>query len=71
MPNRATLITALILDRPMCLDCIAAKSGLPADTIDGVLQRIGRVLNLQRTVERCRACGETDVEVASVARPPI
>ncbi len=69
MPNLAPLITALILDRPMCLDCIASKSGLSATRTKTVIQRIAAVLDLHRQIGRCRICGRMDAEVMFVDRP--
>jgi len=69
MPNLAPLVTALILDRPMCLDCIAAKSGQSAARVETVVERIGTVLSLHRQTGRCRACGRMDAEVMFVTRP--
>ena len=51
-------ITALILDRPLCLECIAAKSGLTADQAEALLERIAAPWKLYREPARCRACGE-------------
>ena len=58
MPETAALITALILERPMCLDCIATKTGASLNEVEASFLRIGRVLRLRRhTGESCRACG--------------
>ncbi len=69
MPNLAPVITALILDRPTCVDCIAAKSGLAAKRAAIFIERISKVLTLHREVGRCRACGRMDAEVVFVDRP--
>jgi hypothetical protein len=54
----AALITALILERPMCLDCIAHKANVSLNTVEASFLQIGRVLQLRRHAnERCRACG--------------
>jgi hypothetical protein len=50
------VITALILDRPMCLDCIATKSGMTVTDTEAVVQRIATALKLYREVARCRMC---------------
>lgn len=68
MPDRAPLITALILDRPMCLPCIAAKSLVSVETARSTLETIATALVLQRRTGRCVACGETTA-VHSVGRP--
>lgn len=68
MPYRAALITALILDRPMCSDCIAEKAGLSAADLDATLTTIRAVLQLHSGMDRCRTCGLTTT-VLSVDRP--
>jgi hypothetical protein len=70
MPERAALITALILDRPMCFDCIAAKSGLSAHSFKETLAVVGAVLQLRNATECCRVCGATTT-VLSVDRPAL
>jgi hypothetical protein len=69
MPEQTALLTALILDRPLCSSCIAAKTGLTSDlALETLLERIRRVLPLHRDQGRCRACG-LDTTVISVDRP--
>jgi hypothetical protein len=69
MPERAALITALILDRPMCLPCIALKSLVSAERAESTLVTIATALVLRRESGRCVACGQTTT-VHSVGRPP-
>jgi hypothetical protein len=57
MPRDTAVITALILERPLCGRCIADKSGLDTSQVFKVLQTIGEVLTTHRRVDRCRACG--------------
>jgi hypothetical protein len=62
MPETAALITAVILDRPVCLDCIALKAGIDAATAGVSLARIKNVMVVHRDESgRCRACGTTGV----------
>jgi hypothetical protein len=62
MPETTAIITALILDRPLCLDCIAMKAGVSHATVEAILARIKKVLTLRRDERgRCRACGTTGV----------
>ena len=65
----ATVIAALILERPMCPDCITTKSGLSAAEAEAVIQRIAAVMAIHREVTRCRTCGVT-VGVVSIGPPP-
>ena len=59
MPDRAAIITALILDRPLCEECLASKSGLSPSSIDETLTIVRTALKLHETEGRCRACGES------------
>ena len=69
MPENAAVLTALILERPLCLDCITAKASMTEPDVDRGLARIGGVLVLRRFEhERCRTCGEVR-EVLSLERP--
>jgi hypothetical protein len=62
VPERTALVAALIVDRPMCRDCIATKAGVTVDTIDSAIATIQKVLRLSR-LERgtCIACGTIGV----------
>jgi hypothetical protein len=57
MPDRETLATALILNRPMCVDCIAEKSGLSVSILAATLRTVQTALVLHSAVDRCRECG--------------
>ena len=66
-------MAVLLVERPMCLDCIAAKAGVSPAEADRALTIIATHLPLQRhatltmmatdlqlqrhATERCRACG--------------
>jgi hypothetical protein len=60
MPNRAALITTLILHHPLCTDCLATKSGVSVADLNTTIARIQESLVLRRAADRCRACGSTD-----------
>jgi hypothetical protein len=58
MPETVAMVTALILERPMCLDCIARKASISLNDVEAAFLHIARVVGLRRfTSERCRACG--------------
>jgi hypothetical protein len=58
MPERADFIAVLIIDRPLCLECIAAKTGMSAMSVKGYLERLETTVTVHRAhEERCRACG--------------
>ena len=63
MPNRAALVTALILDRPMCVACIETKSGLGASDVGATLDVVRSALLLHTETARCQVCGETKTVV--------
>ena len=69
MPATTALVTALILERPLCISCIATKAGEPsAAALEASMERIRHVLAMHRRQERCRACG-TLTTVFIVERP--
>jgi|RhiMetdeSRZDD1v2_1073273.scaffolds.fasta_scaffold1132439_2 hypothetical protein len=68
MPERAALVTALILGRPLCLPCIATNGTMSIQRADTTLEIIQTVLVLHRQTGRCQACG-LDTEVLWVSRP--
>lgn len=70
MPDRAALITALILDRSLCLSCIADKSLVTVERVTDALAGIARALVLTSRTDRCAACGHTTA-VYSVGRPEL
>ena len=69
MPRHAAVIAVLILDRPICLDCIIAKSGLATAEVESYLEQIGVGLEVTVEEDRCRACGEPRT-VFSLTRLP-
>jgi hypothetical protein len=69
MPEHSSLITALILERPMCLDCLARRAGMSVDAARTVLTVIGRALRLNRDdASPCRSCEKLGT-VFHVERP--
>jgi hypothetical protein len=54
------LITSVILDRPTCLLCLAAKVGVDKLAVVRAMERIGETIQIHMANdERCRACGST------------
>ena len=66
----AALISALILERPLCLPCITTKVGVSEPRAELALGLIQSVLVLRRERGRCRACDAEDVQLVSVRRRP-
>jgi|RhiMetdeSRZDD1v2_1073273.scaffolds.fasta_scaffold02709_8 hypothetical protein len=58
-PDKASLIALLLIERPMCLDCICEKVGVSTIEGDRYLTTIGAALALQRSEEQCSRCGKT------------
>jgi hypothetical protein len=59
MPERAALISALILESPMCVPCIATTATLLDAEVEMALARIAPVIAIHRELaDRCRACGQ-------------
>ena len=70
MPVQAALITALIVDRPMCLDCLAARTSMEPEALETALEVLGRVLVMHRySATTCDTCGATK-SVVALERPP-
>lgn len=70
MTERIAIITALILERPLCFDCLCAKAGMKPLSVNRLLGQIGRVVKVHRMPKaRCRSCGENRPTV-SVDRSP-
>ena len=68
--HEVSLVTALILERPTCLQCIAKRAHLEVQAAETVLTVIRRALNVPRdNLSRCRVCGR-DGEVFCIDRPP-
>ena len=70
MPDSAALIAVLLVERPLCIRCLATKSELTLIDLDAVIANIEGALVLHRAVDRCRACGITDMTF-SIDRPAI
>ena len=69
MPHTAALIGVLILERPMCLPCVAAKAHVSETQVAASVARLALVVRTHRQDGgHCRACGKTGV-VVSLTRP--
>ena len=68
MPDRAAFIPALILDRAMCVECIATKAVVSIERAEKTLEIIAAALVLRGETGRCVVCGETRL-IRSVGRP--
>jgi hypothetical protein len=71
MPEWAALIATLIVDRPLCLPCVAGRAQIPELEAKGYLDRLRAHLTIYREGnDRCRACGIVG-KVHSLSRLPL
>ena len=69
MPETASLVTGLIMERPLCLNCIAIKASANVAAVQVAFASIRKVLNIGRAEDvRCRACGDVGT-VFQINRP--
>jgi hypothetical protein len=58
VPEIAALITVLIIERPMCVSCIASRAQIGEATVRSYLLRMTSMLHVNlHADERCRTCG--------------
>jgi hypothetical protein len=66
--TQLAFITGLILERPLCISCIATKTDMAsADSVATMLERVRHIYTLHRGCGRCQSCGLTTT-VMSVLR---
>jgi hypothetical protein len=65
MPRDATLVTALILERPLCMECIRSRADLSETEVGLALAQIQRALAIHMDPGCCRACGTHGVVIHS------
>ena len=58
MPEWAALIAVLIMERPLCVSCIASKAGLTHGEVESYLARIEVVVEIKQALDSCRTCGK-------------
>lgn len=72
MPEIPALIATLILERPMCVPCIATRATTSETGVETALARIASVLVVREFGGRCRACGQTGIVVSAIhSRDPM
>ena len=68
LPHKANIIASLILQRPMCIRCIATKASTSETVVEASIDGMATVMRLRREFSgRCLACGCIDT-VVSFAR---
>jgi hypothetical protein len=71
MIERVALITALILDRPMCLECITTRAAMPLEEIVAVIELIAGGVTVHHQIGPCVACRNDDRPTVSVDQPGV
>ena len=59
MQDETALVALLIIERALCVDCIAKTSRIRRGDVEPRLARIGTTIALTSTVDRCRVCART------------
>jgi hypothetical protein len=58
VPEFAALITVTIMDRPLCVDCIAVRAQVGVELVIAYLAKIESAVTMRRNLDdRCRTCG--------------
>jgi len=57
MHDTVAVVSALIVERPLCMLCITEKSCLTPEEASVAIGAIERVLKIHREPGRCRGCG--------------
>jgi hypothetical protein len=71
MPERVAVVTAAIVERPLCRACIAESAAIPPAKVNAALATIGGVLALEIEDDgRCCVCATTGT-VVSLRRLPV
>ena len=66
MPDSIASVTALILERPTCMSCLAEKSGYTSEEARIALEVIETVVTVHRDPSgHCHACGSVGLVVYS------
>jgi hypothetical protein len=67
VPANTALLAVLMLERPLCVSCLSAKSGLTVAAVESYVARIHNTVDVHRGIDHCRVCGNT-VSVYSLMR---
>jgi hypothetical protein len=71
MPEAIALIARLIVQRPLCADCIAERTGLSSLDLEPYFARIRAAITMFREdSDRCRACGSVGKVYSLDLGPP-
>jgi hypothetical protein len=59
--TRPAAVVDLLMDRDLCLPCLARESNVPAEDVTAVLSRLQRHFQMHVTDTRCEDCGTVAV----------
>jgi hypothetical protein len=68
VPEHAAMITALLVERAMCVQCVAKKCDMDTRSVEMYLGIIARTLAMHRTTQECLRCGVVR-ETVTLDRP--
>ncbi len=63
MPEVTALVMALIIERPMCVDCIAARAQVSREAVKARIDEMRATVRIKDGTGRCRACGTQEASV--------
>ena len=63
MAEIAAVVMALIIERPMCVDCIATRAQVSPEAIKTRIDQMRATLTIKDGTGRCRVCGRQDASV--------
>jgi hypothetical protein len=65
VPTTTALVAALILERPLCMDCLVSRADVSEREVETALSAIARAMAVDRRIDRCRACGSEKLIVVA------
>jgi hypothetical protein len=56
MPDKPSQLTAMLLEGPLCLPCLAVKLGSSTSAVEGYLAILGQTISVERKARKCSRC---------------
>jgi hypothetical protein len=70
VPQITAVIMSLIIERPMCVECIATRTQISVDAVKGYIDRMRASVHIHDSSGRCRTCGRADQPVFWLSSHP-
>jgi hypothetical protein len=70
MSGMSSAIADLIIERPLCLRCLATKLATPEPVVEQSLDVIARTFRVHRVHRCCDDCGEARLTVSMMLPAP-